>query len=112
MPRPSARYLSLAQEKKRKDSVFWRQSNEKPSIIPGCPGVLLKLICEPDLQHMYLMPAVLCHILVNLIFMIVIVTISIIITIFICIGVIFNMFGADMHALHGDIVGVPLSCQT
>ena len=25
-------------EKKRNDYVFWRQSNEKPSIIPGCPG--------------------------------------------------------------------------
>ena len=25
-------------EKKRKDYAFWRQFNEKPSIIPGCPG--------------------------------------------------------------------------
>jgi len=25
-------------EKKRKDYTFWRQFNEKPSIIPGCPG--------------------------------------------------------------------------
>jgi len=25
-------------EKKRKDYAFWRQYNEKPSIIPGCPG--------------------------------------------------------------------------
>ncbi len=24
-------------EKKRKDYTFWRQLNEKPSIIPGCP---------------------------------------------------------------------------
>ena len=24
-------------EKKRKDHAFWRQFNEKPSIIPGCP---------------------------------------------------------------------------
>ncbi len=24
-------------EKKRKDYAFWRQFNEKPSIIPGCP---------------------------------------------------------------------------
>ncbi len=28
------------QEKKRKDYTFWRQLNEKPSIIPGCPGKL------------------------------------------------------------------------
>jgi len=26
-------------EKKRKDYTFRRQLNEKPSIIPGCPGV-------------------------------------------------------------------------
>ena len=26
-------------EKKRKDYAFRRQFNEKPSIIPGCPGV-------------------------------------------------------------------------
>ncbi len=25
-------------EKKRKDYAFWRQFNEKPSIIPGCPA--------------------------------------------------------------------------
>jgi len=25
-------------EKKRKDYAFWRQFDEKPSIIPGCPG--------------------------------------------------------------------------
>ncbi len=30
--------LSLS-EKKRKDYAFRRQSNEKPSIIPGCPGI-------------------------------------------------------------------------
>ena len=27
-----------ALEKKRKDYAFWRQFNEKPNIIPGCPG--------------------------------------------------------------------------
>ena len=26
-------------EKKRRDDAFWRQFNEKPSIIPGCPGM-------------------------------------------------------------------------
>jgi len=26
-------------EKKRKEYAFWRQFNEKPSVIPGCPGV-------------------------------------------------------------------------
>jgi len=30
----------LAEEKKRKDYAFRRQFNEKPSIIPGCPGLL------------------------------------------------------------------------
>ena len=30
-------------KKKRKDYAFWRQFNEKPSIIPGCPGL------QPDL---------------------------------------------------------------
>jgi len=29
---------SLHIEKKRKDYVFWRCLNEKPSMIPGCPG--------------------------------------------------------------------------
>ena len=24
-------------EKKRKEYAFWRQFNEKPSVIPGCP---------------------------------------------------------------------------
>ena len=28
----------LVDRKKRKDYAFWRQLNEKPSIIPGCPG--------------------------------------------------------------------------
>jgi hypothetical protein len=27
-------------EKKRKDYAFQRQFNEKPSIIPGCPGIM------------------------------------------------------------------------
>jgi len=30
--------LSYWKEKKRKDYAFWRQFNQKPSIIPGCPG--------------------------------------------------------------------------
>jgi hypothetical protein len=25
--------------KERKDYAFWRQLNEKPSILPGCPGI-------------------------------------------------------------------------
>jgi len=32
-------------EKKRLDYAFWRQFNEKPSSIPGCPGVLYCTIC-------------------------------------------------------------------
>jgi len=27
-------------EKKRTDYAFWRQFNEKPSIIPGCPPLM------------------------------------------------------------------------
>ena len=34
----------FTQKKKRKDYAFRRQLNEKPSIIPGCPGVCF-LIC-------------------------------------------------------------------
>ncbi len=30
---------SLRKEKKKKDYAFWRQFNEKPSSIPGCPGL-------------------------------------------------------------------------
>ena len=33
-------------EKKRKDYAFRRQFNEKPSIIPGCPGRV-----SPQLKH-------------------------------------------------------------
>ncbi len=61
---------------------------------------------------MHLMPAVLEHVLITLIFIIVIITIFIIITIAIIIIVIIIIIEADMHALHGDIAGVPLSCQT
>jgi len=28
-------------KKKRKDYTFWHQFNEKPSIIPGCPGLVV-----------------------------------------------------------------------
>jgi len=31
-------------EKQRKDYAFWRQFNEKPSIVLGCPGLLLKFL--------------------------------------------------------------------
>ena len=34
----------FSQKKKRKECAFWRQFNEKPSIIPGCPGVCF-VIC-------------------------------------------------------------------
>ncbi len=35
-----ANYADIVERKKkeRKDYTFRRQSNEKPSIIPGCPG--------------------------------------------------------------------------
>ena len=32
-------------EKKRNDYAFWRQFNEKPSIIPGCPGTGVLQAC-------------------------------------------------------------------
>ncbi len=32
---------TLRKEKKRKDYAFWRQFNEKPSIIPGCPDACI-----------------------------------------------------------------------
>ena len=35
----SKRDTTLEKEKKRKDYAFRRQFNEKPSIIPGCPGI-------------------------------------------------------------------------
>jgi len=39
LPVPAARCTaSLPKRKRRKDYAFWRQSNEKPSIIPGCLG--------------------------------------------------------------------------
>ncbi len=31
------KYKACRKEKKRRDCTFWRQFNEKPSIIPGCP---------------------------------------------------------------------------
>ncbi len=43
-PRSSSRmpatgiHSSAAKEKKRKDHAFRRHLNEKPSVIPGCPG--------------------------------------------------------------------------
>jgi len=30
---------SARKETKREDYAFWRQFDEKPSIIPGCPGI-------------------------------------------------------------------------
>jgi len=33
-----------AKEKKREDYAFWRQFNEKPSIIQGCRGLLCYLL--------------------------------------------------------------------
>jgi len=34
--------LTDRKEKKRKDYTFRRQFNEKPSIIPGCPGLTIE----------------------------------------------------------------------
>jgi len=31
-------------EKKRKDYAFWRQFNETPSVVPGCPDIEFRLI--------------------------------------------------------------------
>jgi len=41
---PRGQLISLGEnhitgkEKRRKDYAFWRQFNEKPSVIPGCPA--------------------------------------------------------------------------
>jgi len=47
-------------EKKRKDYAFWRQFNEKPSIIRGCPeschSVTSRLSHEASLCHFPLYP--------------------------------------------------------
>ena len=40
----------------RKDYTFWRQFNEKPSIIPGCPGMQLvqqTAVVSVDLVRMH-----------------------------------------------------------
>ena len=43
----------LAKTKKGKDCAFWHQFNEKPSIIPNCPGgPLLALSCHVPLSGM------------------------------------------------------------
>ena len=31
-------YAMMNEKKRKQDYAFWRQFNEKPSIIPGCPG--------------------------------------------------------------------------
>jgi hypothetical protein len=38
-------------EKKRKDYTFRRQFNEKPSIIPGCPGAVKHPALELNFIH-------------------------------------------------------------
>ena len=47
-PAPAA--SSCAIRKKRKDYTFWRQFNEKPSIIPGCPGIGYKIHIQTTLS--------------------------------------------------------------
>jgi len=44
-------YISCSRKrKKRKDYAFWRQFNEKPSMIPGCPGTMQHIVqLNPDL---------------------------------------------------------------
>jgi len=37
-------------EKKRKDYTFRRQFNEKPSIVPGCPGAQVE-VCHLHRKH-------------------------------------------------------------
>ena len=44
-------HLQHAKEKKRRDYAFWRQFNEKPSIIPGCPGSAACICLSPDMQQ-------------------------------------------------------------
>ena len=42
-------HATRSRKEKRKDYAFWRQFNEKPSIIPGCPEPHT-LYISPDLQ--------------------------------------------------------------
>jgi len=35
----NARLAEKRKEQKRKENAFWREFNEKPSFIPGCPGL-------------------------------------------------------------------------
>ncbi len=37
---------TAGKEKKRKDCVFQRQFSEKPSVIPGCPGIKTAASCH------------------------------------------------------------------
>ena len=38
---PAKVAMIVRKEKKRKDYTFWHQFDEKPSIIPGCPGAMI-----------------------------------------------------------------------
>ena len=40
----------IRREKKRKDYAFWRQFDEKPIIVPGCPGLPHHTSTQNDLH--------------------------------------------------------------
>ncbi len=43
--------ITARKEKKRKDYAFRRQFDEKPNIIPGCPGMVKVMIRSPKLRY-------------------------------------------------------------
>ena len=43
--------IKIKVRKKRTDYAFWRQFDEKPSIIPGCPGMIKVMIRSPKLRY-------------------------------------------------------------
>ncbi len=51
---------SEIEEIKRKIYTFWRQFNEKPSIMPGCPGIKVETSHPFHKQHGTGMPHSIC----------------------------------------------------
>ena len=46
----------VRKEKETKDYIIWRWFNEKPSIVPGCPGCIWGLIISPSIAPCQVWP--------------------------------------------------------